>query len=82
DLADDYSDSQQWYDEYDSISVDCEDYLILFPEDKIPRMTELSKIIDDYPRLEDQSDKEEDYSSQRSLNSSSDTEIQELFSDL
>ena len=81
-LADDYDDSQQWYDEYESISVDSEDYAILFPDDEIQGLTELSKVIDDYPRLEDQPDEEEDYSSQRSLNSSSDTEIQELFSDL
>jgi len=81
-LADNYNDSDQWYDEYDSIAVDCEDYIMLFPDDEIPGMIELSKIIDDYPRLEDQSDEEDDYSAQRALNSYSNIEIQELFSDL
>ncbi len=83
DLANDYSDSQYWHDEYRSIPDDCEDYTTLFPDDdEIPGVEELLQFIEDYPRLEDQPDEDHDYSSQRSSSASSDTDIQQIFSDL
>ena len=82
-LANDYDDSQHWHDEYLSIPDDCEDYATLFPDDdEIPGVAELSQVIEDYPRLEDQPDEDHDYSSRRSSSASSDTDIQQIFSDL
>ena len=82
-LANDYNDSQQWHDEYGSIPDDCEDYATLFPDDdEIPGVAELSQVIEDCPRLEDQPDEGHDYSSLRSSSASSDTDIQQIFSDL
>ncbi len=83
DLASDYNDSQQWHDEYQSIPDDCEDYAGLFPDDEeIPEVDELAQLIEEYPRLEDQSDEEQDYTSLRSSSTSSDGDIQQIFSDL
>jgi hypothetical protein len=57
DIASDYEESQTWHDEYGSIPVDCEDYAILFPDDdEIPGVAELSQAIEDYPRLEEESE--------------------------
>jgi len=83
DLDNDYDDSQYWHDEYLSIPDDWEDYATLFPDDEeIPGVAELSQAIEEYPRLEDQSDEDHDYSSLRSSSGSSDTDIKQIFSDL
>jgi hypothetical protein len=83
DLANDYDDLQCWHDEYVSIPHDCQDYATLFPDDgEIPRVAELLQVIEDYPRLEDQPDEDHDYCSLRSSSPSSDTDIQQIFSDL
>lgn len=83
DLANDYNDSQYWHDEYRSIPEDCDDYATLFPDDdEIPGVAELAQAIEDNPKLEEQSDEDHDYSSQRSSSTSSDTDIQQIFSDL
>jgi hypothetical protein len=83
DLVNDYSDSQYWHDEYRLIRDDCDNYATLFPQDdEIPGVAELSRAIEDYPRLNDQPDEDHDYSSPRSTLASSDTDIQQIFSDL
>ncbi|MFH0780887.1 MAG: hypothetical protein V2B20_02900 [Pseudomonadota bacterium] len=83
DLENDCSDSQYWHDEYSTIPDDCDDYAELFPDDEeIPGVNDLSQIIEDYPRLDEQSDEDQNYSSLRSSSSSSDADIQQLFSDL
>lgn len=83
DLENDFDDSQQWHDEYSSIPDDCEDYAELFPDDEgIPGVKDLSQIIKDFPRLDDQPDEDHDYSSLRSSSGSSDDDIQQIFSDL
>jgi len=82
-LANDFSDSQHWYDEYGSITEECEDYAELFPDDEeIPRIDELLQVIEDYPQIDDQPDEERDFSSLRSSSSSADDDIQQIFSDL
>ena len=83
DLANDFDDSQNWHDEYGAIPGDCEDYAELFPGDnEIPRVDELLRVIEDYPRLEDEPDEDRDFSSLQSPSSSSDGDIQQIFSDL
>ena len=83
DIASDYEESQTWHDEYGSIPIDCEDYAILFPDDDaIPGVAELSQAIEDYPRLEEESEDDHDYSVPRSSSGISNTDIQEIFSDL
>jgi len=84
DLANNFHDSQDWYDDYcSSIPEDCEDYAALFPKDElIPRIDELSQVIEDFPRLEDEPDEEQDFVSLRTSSSSSDSDIQQIFSDL
>ncbi len=83
DLADDYDDSQYWHDKYESTPDDCEDYAALFPDDEeIAKVTELTQVIEEYPRLEEQPDEDHDFVSLRSSSSSSDGDIQQIFSDL
>ena len=83
DLANDFDESQNWHDEFQSIPNDCEDYATLFPDDdEIPGVAELSQLIEDYPRLEDQPNEDDDYFSQRPSSASSDTDIKQIFSDL
>ena len=83
DLVQNYDNSQYWHDKYRSIPDDCEDYAVLFPDDEeIPRVSELSRLIDEYPRLEEEADEDHDFDSLRSSSSSSDFDIQQIFSDL
>jgi hypothetical protein len=82
-IANDFNDSQHWHDEYGSISEECKDYAEIYPEDEeIPRVDELSKVIDDNPRLDNEPDDDHDFTSARSSSSSSDEDIEEIFSDL
>ena len=68
DLAHEFDDSQYWYEEYGSIPVDCRDYAFLFPdEEEIPRVKEISQVIEDYPQLEDQPDEDEDCNTPQKL---------------
>ena len=83
DLENDYEDSQQWHDEYAQIPDDCEDYETLFPDDDdIPGAEDLLRIVEDYPRLEEQPDYDDNYAPLRSSSRSSDIDIQEIFLDL
>jgi hypothetical protein len=83
DLANDYEESQYWHDYYSSIPDDCEDYATLFPDDdEIPGVADLSQAIEDHPRLEEEPEDDHDYSAPRSSSGSSDTDIQQIFSDL
>ena len=83
DLENDFEDSQHWHDEYSSLPDDCEDYAELFPDDdEIPGIKDLSHIMEDCPRLDDQPDEDHDYLALRSSSSSSDDDIQQIFSDL
>ncbi len=83
DLENDYDDSQQWHDQYAAIPDDCEVYATLFPDDnEIPGAEDLYRVVDDYPRIEEQPDEDHDYSSYRSSASSSEIDIQDIFSDL
>ena len=83
DLEGDYSDSQSWYDDFGSLPEECEDYGKIFPEDEgVPRLDELAGVIENYPRLEGPSDNEPDFTPSRASSSSSDGEIQQIFSDL
>jgi hypothetical protein len=83
DLEGDYNDSQHWYDDYQIVLYDCEDYTTLFPDDEgITKIDELSQVFDDYPQLEDNPDDDHDISSMRSSSSSSDGDILQIFSDL
>jgi hypothetical protein len=83
DLANNREESQRWHDEYSSLSDRCQDYASLFPDDdEIEGLTEFLQIADDFPRLEDESDEDQDYSTPRSSSIASDTEIYRIFSDL
>jgi hypothetical protein len=83
DLAKDYEESQYWHDEYWSVPYECEDYATLFPDDdEIPGVAELSQAFEDHPRLEEEPEDDDDYSAPRSSSGSSDTDIQQIFSDL
>ena len=83
DLAGDLEDSQYWHEEYSSIPLHCEDYAELFPDDlEIPKVDELLSVIEDYRRIDYEPDDDRDFLPQRSCSSSSDREIQQIFSDL
>lgn len=81
DLEENYEDSQQWHDTYESLPDDCNDYAAIFPYDEeIPRVDELKNIFDQYPRLEQEP--EVDYYAARVSKSEQSQEILHLFSDL
>ena len=83
DLEGDYDASQQWHDDYQSVYDECEEYVMLFPDDEsMSGMDKLKQIIDNYPRLEDYSDEEREMPAVKSDSSSSDKDILEMFSDL
>lgn len=82
-LDSDFDNSQYWHDEYGSILDDCEDYTDLFPDDdEIPGVAKLTEVVENYPRLEDQPDEDDHHSSRESSSASTDTDIQQIFSDL
>ncbi|MHC4184164.1 MAG: hypothetical protein ACYSR0_12525, partial [Planctomycetota bacterium] len=84
DLESNYSESNEWHNTYESIPDECLEYEFLFPSDEIVGdWRKVEEIIDDFPRLEDEPDYDEDreYRSSHSI-FNEDKDIKELFSDL
>ena len=81
DLNDDYEACNAWHDEYESLLLECESYVELFPDEEIEDASQLEQLFEEYPRWEPERDYEPDYGGYEAA-PTSDPDISEIFADL
>ena len=77
DLNDDYEACNAWHDEYESLLLECESYVELFPDEEIEDASQLEQLFEEYTRW----DYEPDYGGYEAA-PTSDPDISEIFADL